>query len=91
MLAREFSGKPKALVVAAPTRGLDVGAIETVHGYLREAAADGVAVLLISEDLDEILTLADRILVMYEGAIVGEVDARAANVEEIGLLMAGVR
>ncbi len=91
VLAREFSGKPKALVVAAPTRGLDVGAIETVHGYLREAAADGVAVLLISEDLDEILTLADRILVMYEGAIVGEVDARAANVDEIGLLMAGVR
>ena len=91
VLAREFSGKPKALVVAAPTRGLDVGAIETVHGYLREAAADGVAVLLISEDLDEILTLVDRILVMYEGAIVGEVDARAANVDEIGLLMAGVR
>ena len=91
VLAREFSGEPKALVVAAPTRGLDVGAIETVHGYLRDAAADGVAVLLISEDLDEVLTLADRIAVMYEGAIVGEVDAGAANVEEIGLLMAGVR
>ena len=91
VLAREFSDTPKALVVAAPTRGLDVGAIETVHGYLREAAADGVAVLLISEDLDELLTLADRIVVMYEGAIVGEVDARAASVDEIGLWMAGVR
>ena len=54
VLGREFSGKPKVLVVAAPTRGLDVGAIETVHEYLRGAADDGVAVLLISEDLDEV-------------------------------------
>src|SRR5262249_12834289 len=72
VLAREFSSRPKLLVAASPTRGLDVGAIETVHAFLREAAADGVAVLLISEDLDEILALADRIAVMYEGAIVGE-------------------
>ena len=90
MLAREFSGEPRVLVAAAPTRGLDVGAIETVHGYLREAADDRVAVLLISEDLDEVLTLSDRIVVMYEGAVVGEVDAASATVEEIGLLMAGV-
>ncbi|RDI73249.1 ABC-type putative transport system ATPase component [Gaiella occulta] len=91
VLAREFSGQPRVLVAAAPTRGLDVGAIETVHAYLREAAAGGVAVLLISEDLDEVLTLSDRVAVMYEGEIVGEVDARSATVEEIGLLMAGVR
>jgi general nucleoside transport system ATP-binding protein len=91
VLAREFSGAPKVLVVAAPTRGLDVGAIETVHAYLRQAAADGVAILLISEDLDEVLTLADRVAVMYEGEIVGEADVGAATVEEIGLLMAGVR
>jgi simple sugar transport system ATP-binding protein len=91
VLAREFSGQPRVIVSASPTRGLDVGAIETVHAYLREAAASGVAVLLISEDLDEVLTLSDRIAVMYEGAIVGEVDARTAGVEEIGLLMAGVR
>jgi simple sugar transport system ATP-binding protein len=91
VLAREFAGRPKVLVAASPTRGLDVGAIETVQGYLRSAAADGVAVLLISEDLDEVLALADRIVVMYEGAIVGEVDARSANVDELGLLMAGVR
>jgi general nucleoside transport system ATP-binding protein len=91
VLGREFSGRPKVLVAAAPTRGLDVGAIETVHGYLRAAAADGVAVLLISEDLDEVRTLADRIVVMYEGAIAGEVDARSADVDELGLLMAGVR
>jgi simple sugar transport system ATP-binding protein len=89
VLAREFSGRPRLLVAAAPTRGLDVGAIETVHAYLRDAAADGVGVLLISEDLDEILLLADRIAVMYEGAIVGETAREEANVEEIGLLMAG--
>ncbi len=75
VLAREFEGEPRVLVVASPTRGLDVAAIETVHRYLREAAVGGVGVLLISEDLDEILALADRIAVMYEGAIVGEVDA----------------
>ena len=72
VLAREFEGEPRVLVVASPTRGLDVAAIETVHRYLREAAASGVGVLLISEDLDEILALADRVAVIYEGAIVGE-------------------
>jgi simple sugar transport system ATP-binding protein len=91
VLGREFSGFPTVLVVAAPTRGLDVGAIQTVHGYLTGAAAQGVAVLLISEDLDEVLTLADRIVVMYEGAIAGELDAESASVDELGLLMAGVR
>jgi general nucleoside transport system ATP-binding protein len=89
VLGREFQGDPIVLIAAQPTRGLDVGAIETVHGYLREAAADGVAVLMISEDLDEILALADRVAVMYEGAIVGELDASAAGSEEIGFLMAG--
>jgi simple sugar transport system ATP-binding protein len=89
VLAREFEGQPRLLVAAAPTRGLDVGAIEAVHVYLREAAGLGVAVLLISEDLDEILALSDRIAVMYEGAILGEFDTARADVEEIGLLMAG--
>jgi simple sugar transport system ATP-binding protein len=89
VLAREFSGQPRVLVIAAPTRGLDVGAIETVHAHLREAAAAGVAVLLISEDLDELMTLSDRIAVMYEGRIMGEVEAATAAVEEIGLMMAG--
>ena len=89
VLAREFEGAPSVLVVASPTRGLDVAAIETVHRYIRQAAADGVGVLLISEDLDEILALADRIAVMYEGEIAAELDAGAATVEEIGLLMAG--
>jgi general nucleoside transport system ATP-binding protein len=89
VLAREFSGEPSVLVAAAPTRGLDVAGIETVHAYLRQAAADGVGVLLISEDLDEILALSDRIAVMYEGAVVGERDAVVATAEDIGLLMAG--
>jgi simple sugar transport system ATP-binding protein len=89
VLAREFSGRPRLVVAASPTRGLDVGAIETVHAYLRSAAADEIGVLLLSEDLDEILALADRIVVMYEGGILGEFDAGEADIEEIGLLMAG--
>jgi len=89
VLGREFGNEPRVLVAAQPTRGLDVGAIETVHGYLRDAAANGVAVLLISEDLDEIRALADRIIVMYEGELVGELDAASATIGEIGLLMAG--
>jgi simple sugar transport system ATP-binding protein len=89
VLGREFEGEPRVLIAAQPTRGLDVGAIETVHGYLRDAASNGVAVLLISEDLDEIRALSDRIVVMYEGALVGELEAATATNEEIGLLMAG--
>jgi simple sugar transport system ATP-binding protein len=89
VLGREFDDDPLVLVVAQPTRGLDVGAIETVHSYLREAAARGVAILLLSEDLDEIRALADRILVVYEGEVVGELEAGTGSIEEIGLLMAG--
>jgi simple sugar transport system ATP-binding protein len=89
ILGREFSSNPRVLIAASPTRGLDVGAIETVHAYLREAAGEGVAVLLISEDLDEILALADRVVVMYEGELTGEFDPRTATIEEIGLAMAG--
>jgi len=89
VLAREFSGEPRLLVAAAPTRGLDVGAIETVHAYLREAAGQGVGILLLSEDLDEIRALSDRIIVIYEGRVTGEFDPERATVEEIGLAMAG--
>jgi ABC-type uncharacterized transport system ATPase subunit len=89
VLGREFSGKPQVLVAASPTRGLDVGAIETVHAYLRQAAADGVAVLLLSEDLDEILALADRVVVIYEGRLTGDFDPDKASIEEIGFAMAG--
>ncbi len=89
VLAREFSAAPAVLVAAAPTRGLDVAGIETVHAYLREASSSGVGVLLISEDLDEILALADRIVVMFEGGVSGERDAATATAEDLGLLMAG--
>jgi ABC-type uncharacterized transport system ATPase subunit len=91
VLGREFQGSPSVLIAASPTRGLDVGALQAVHAYLRQAATNGVAILLISEDLDEILSLADRIVVMYEGAVVGELDAGSATTEEIGFLMAGGR
>ncbi|HEY7603253.1 MAG TPA: ABC transporter ATP-binding protein [Gaiellaceae bacterium] len=89
VLGREFSSAPRVLIAASPTRGLDVGAIESVHAYLREAAAEGVAVLLISEDLDEIRAIADRVVVIYEGQLTGEFDPETATIEEIGLAMAG--
>ncbi len=89
VLGREFAGEPRVLVVAAPTRGLDVGAIETVHTYLRSAASKGVAILLLSEDLDEVRALSNRVAVMYEGRVAGVVDPATASLEEIGLLMAG--
>lgn len=89
LLAREFSAFPRVLIAASPTRGLDVGAIETVRERLVAAAEEGVGVLLISEDLDEILSLADRILVMYEGRVVDEVPADEADRERIGLTMGG--
>jgi simple sugar transport system ATP-binding protein len=89
VLGREFHGNPRVLIAAQPTRGLDVGAIETVHAYLDGAAGAGLAVLLVSEDLDEILALADRIVVMYDGEIAGELEAKGASVEEIGYLMGG--
>jgi simple sugar transport system ATP-binding protein len=87
VLAREFAGRLKALIAASPTRGLDVSAVETVHRHLCDAADGGVGVLLISEDLDEILALADRILVMYEGRLT-PVENRD-DIGEIAELMAG--
>jgi simple sugar transport system ATP-binding protein len=89
ILARELAGTPKVLVVAAPTRGLDVGATESVRELLGVAAREGAGVLLISEDLDELLMLADRIAVMYAGRIVGELSAEEADKGRLGLLMAG--
>src|SRR5690606_6627134 len=91
LLARELSSDPTLLVAASPTRGLDVGAIEFVREAVLKAAADGVGVLLISEDLDEVLDLSDRIAVMYEGHITAVVDRADADVTELGLLMGGSR
>jgi ABC-type uncharacterized transport system ATPase subunit len=89
LLAREISARPKFLLAASPTRGLDVGATQAVRALLLEQRGEGVAVLLLSEDLDELLALSDRILVIYEGRVVGEVDAASADPDELGLLMAG--
>jgi ABC-type uncharacterized transport system ATPase subunit len=87
VIAREFSSPMAVLVAASPTRGLDVAAVETVHQYLLDAAEAGAGVLLLSEDLDEILALNDRVVVMYEGGI-SEIHDRE-SIEEIGLRMAG--
>jgi ABC-type uncharacterized transport system ATPase subunit len=89
LLARELSSEPRVLLAAQPTAGLDVGATEAIHGILLEQRSRGVGVLLVSEDLDELMSLADRIAVMYEGRVVGVVDAAAADRERIGLMMAG--
>lgn len=90
LLAREISASPKLIVAVYPTRGLDVSAIEFVHKVLMEQRARGAAILLISEDLDEIFQLADQIAVLYEGKIMGVVPAQDTEVEEIGMLMAGI-
>lgn len=89
LLAREIDQQPRLLIAEHPTRGLDVGATEFVHKTLLTQRDQGVAVLLISEDLDEILMVADRVAVMYEGRIMGIVDAHDADIEQIGLMMAG--
>ena len=90
LLAREFSSKPAALVVMSPTRGLDISATQAVRELLISIAQSGVAVLLISEDLDEIFALSDRIGVLYEGRLVGVTPREDVDVERIGLWMAGV-
>lgn len=89
VLARELDQHPRVLVAAQPTRGLDVGAIEYMGERLRAAADGGVAVLLISSELEEILDLSDRIAVMYRGQIVGEMTRAEADLERLGLLMGG--
>jgi general nucleoside transport system ATP-binding protein len=89
IMARELSREPKVLIAAQPTRGVDIGASEYIRQRLLEQRANGVAILLISEDLDEILELSDRIAVMCEGRIVGIVQRGEATPEELGLLMAG--
>jgi simple sugar transport system ATP-binding protein len=91
IMARELSREPKLLIAAQPTRGVDIGATEFIHQRLLEQRAAGKAILLISEDLDEIRGLSDRIAVMYEGRLVGIVERGQATVEEIGLIMAGIR
>lgn len=91
IVARELSRNPRVLIAAQPTRGVDIGATEFIHEQIVKARDQGVGVLLVSADLGEVMGLSDRILVMYEGEIVGEMTAQEATEERLGLLMAGVR
>ena len=91
IIAREIDRDLPLIVAVQPTRGLDVGAIEFIHKQLVAQRDAGKAVLLVSLELDEVMNLSDRILVMYEGQIVGEFDPKKTTVEELGLYMAGAR
>ena len=91
VIARELSRPIQLLIAAQPTRGIDVGSIEFIHQQIVAKRDEGVAVLLVSSELDEILALSDRIVVMYRGSIIGEVDGKDATRQQLGLLMAGVK
>ena len=91
IIAREIDRDPRLLIAVQPTRGIDVGAIEYVHKQIVAERDAGKAVLLVSLELDEVMTVSDRILVMYEGEIVGELDPKTSTVEELGLYMAGAK
>jgi general nucleoside transport system ATP-binding protein len=89
ILAREIESEPKLMIAVQPTRGLDVGAVEAAHRLLLERRTAGAAILLISEDLDEVLALSDKVAVLFEGRIVGFQNAATAKIADIGLLMTG--
>ena len=91
IIAREIDVNPELLIAVQPTRGLDVGAIEFIHKQIVAQRDLGKAVLLFSLELDEVMNLSDRILVMYEGEIVGELDPKQTTVNELGLYMAGTK
>jgi simple sugar transport system ATP-binding protein len=89
ILAREISAEPKLMIAVQPTRGLDVGAIEAIQRLLLAQRAAGAAILLISEELDELLSLSDRLAVLYDGQIMGVMPAEEADIDQIGLMMTG--
>ena len=91
IIARELERSPRVLVAAQPTRGVDIGAIEFIHRQIVKARDLGLAVLLVSADLNEVMSLSDRILVLFEGRVMGELPASEATAETLGLLMAGTR
>ena len=91
IIGRELDRENPLLIAVQPTRGLDVGAIEYIHGQLVAQRDAGKAVLLVSLELDEVMNVSDRILVMYEGEIVGELDPKTTTVQELGLYMAGAK
>ena len=90
VLAREISTQPKLLLVGQPTRGVDIGAIEFIHKQLIALRDEGCAILLVSVELDEIMSLSDRILVMNNGQMVGELAREEADEQQLGLMMAGI-
>ena len=90
IFAREYNLNPNVLIAAQPTRGVDIGAMELIHNQLIKMRGQGKAILLVSNELSEIMSLSDRILVMYKGKISGEVRADQTTEEELGLLMAGI-
>ena len=90
ILSRELNENPKVLLVGQPTRGVDIGAIEFIHQRLIHMRDKGAAILLASVELDEVLSLSDRIIVMFDGKIVGEKNNKNITDRELGLLMAGV-
>ena len=89
IIARELDRDPELLIAVQPTRGLDVGAIEYIHKKIISQRDNGKAVLLVSLELEEVMSLPDRILVMYEGEIVGELDPKTTTPNELGLYMSG--
>jgi ABC-type uncharacterized transport system ATPase subunit len=89
IVARELDINPKLILISQPTRGVDIGAIEFIHKKIIEYRDHGAAVLLVSAELDEVLSLSDRVIVMYDGRIVGEVNPKTVSEEEIGLMMTG--
>ena len=91
IVGRELDRENPLLIAVQPTRGLDVGAIEYIHSQLVAQRDQGKAVLLVSLELDEVMNLSDRILVMYEGEIVGELDPKTTTVQELGLYMSGAK
>lgn len=91
IIARELSVKPKVLIACQPTRGVDIGSIEFIHKQILKFRDKGNAVILVSSELSEIMSLSDRIMVMYKGKISGELNPKNVTMEEIGLLMAGIK
>ena len=89
IVAREFSRKVKLVIASQPTRGLDVGSIEYIHGRIVEARDAGAAILIVSTELDEVMALSDRLLVMFDGEIVADLDPKQVTNADVGLYMAG--
>jgi simple sugar transport system ATP-binding protein len=91
LIGRELEGNPRLVVAVHPTRGVDIGATEAIHDLIDTQKRRGAAILLISEDLDELMALADRIVVLFGGRVIGDVPARTTSEQEIGLMMAGIQ